>query len=167
MAQAGARGVVQIVGGACRRSPAQSSASARSTTGANSCSNAQGSASSGAATTSVLARALQRRLDPDCVVDPGRHGGGSPAANGGEFRQHLTERQSISIEPPSKQRPVATGATSWHHAARPLRSEVGIAFLPRQRLEIVGQEFVDGGGLNDQALKKSIHARLRPSLCAL
>ncbi len=93
--------------------PAQSSASACSTTGANRCSNAQGSASLGAARHRVvLARALQRRLDPDGVVDPRRHGRGSPAANGGESRQHLTERQSISIQPPVKQRPVATGATT-------------------------------------------------------
>jgi hypothetical protein len=32
-----------------------------------------------------------------------------------------------------------------------------IGFLARQCFEIVGQEFVDGGGSNDQALKKGVH----------
>ena len=44
---------------------------------------------------------------------------------------------------------------------------IGIAFLARQWLESIRQDIVDGRGTHHQALVKSFHARLRPSLCAL
>ena len=157
MAQAGASGVVQIGGGAAVDAcPKQRLGSfdhrrkqmlERAGLGLVGCRNR----------IAVLARALQRRLDPDCVVDPRRRGGGGRGANGGEFRQHLADRQSVSIEPSVKQRPIATGRRPAPRR-QPPGGQIGIAFLPRQYFEIVGQEFVDSSGPNDQALKKSIHA---------
>ena len=60
-------------------------------------------------------------------------------------------------QPPLEQRPVAAGARPAP-GGQPPRGQIGIAFLTRQGFEIVGQQFVDGGGANDQAIKETIHA---------
>ena len=167
MAQAGARTVRSRLLQARPSIPAHSSASACSTTGANRCSNAQGSALvRPPASQDVPCRALQRRLDPDCVVDPRRRGSRSPAANGGKLRQHLTDRQSVSLEPPGKQRPIATG-TRPAPRGQPPGSQIGIAFLARQCFEIIGQEFVDGCGTNDQGVQKKASTRFLRIACRI
>ncbi len=72
----------------------------------------------------VVTRILQRRVDPDGVVDPRRRRRGGSAAHGGEPCQHVRERQAVALQPPLEQRPVAAGArrgTRRPAAARPDR----------------------------------------------
>ena len=136
--------------------PARSSSPACSTSGVNSCSNAHGSPGASAVSWfAVTRRALQRRFDPNGVVDPRGKRGGRFAANGGKSRQHLGERQSIPVQPPAKQRPVAAGARTAPRG-QTSRGAIGILLLTRQRLEIVGQELVNGRRTNGQALVKGI-----------
>ena len=136
--------------------PARSSSPACSTNGVNSCSNAHGSP--GASAVSGLPSRAGRCSAASIQMASSTHAGrrrGRFAANGGKSRQHLGERQSIPLQPPAKQRPVAAGARTAPRG-QTSRGAIGILLLTRQRLEIVGQELVNGRRTNGQALVKGI-----------
>jgi hypothetical protein len=103
-----------------------------------------------------IAGAAQRRRDPDRVVDPTRPRGRGSALNGGKPRQHLSDREAVPVEPALEQPPIAAGARAAPFGEPP-RRPVGIGLLAGQRLEIVGQDLVDGRGSNGKPFEKLFH----------
>ena len=71
----------------------------------------------------------------------------------------MRERQAIPLQTSVEQRPVAAGARLAPCRKAP-RRQITIAFLARQRFELVRKEFVNCRSANHQAFKKSVHARI-------
>ena len=143
--------------------PAQSFVCARSTTGASRCSNATGSSAGDVDVEGpcVGAAPAAPSLPEFCSAASIQMASSIHAGVGAEGRRRtvanlastwpIDNRRAASRR--SKQRPVPAGDDAAPRG-QPPRRQIGIAFLPRQGYELVGEQFVDGGGANDQAIKK-------------
>ena len=105
----------------------------------------------------IFAAALQCRLDPDRIINPGRHWSAGATANGSKARQHLSNWQPVSFQSPIEQQPVAAGTRAAPRGEAP-GGQIGMRSLPRQRCEFFGQELVDGRSASNQAFIKNVHA---------
>ena len=139
-----------------RRDPAKAVVSACSTTGRNSCSNAQAWCASpaiGLALVAALCSAASIQTASSIHAGRGAQGLGRTAAN--RCRRAAVVKPSRSSRRANNEL-VARGGGPAPCGETP-RRQIGIAVGGRRRFEGIGQQFVNGRRAKPQALIKSIH----------
>ena len=110
-------------------------------------------------------RALEGGFNPDRVFDPGRNASLGFAANTGKPCLHLLDGQPIAAEAAFEQTLIFACSRAAPGGEAPVR-RIGCNLIAGER-KIIGKQFVDCGGTQQQALVKGVHRFLRTGAVAV